>query len=130
VDTAARLPRSARLLRRGEFLRVQNAGRRVNTQHFVVLVLRWEDRPVRTSDSHERSRLGVTAGKRVGGAVRRNRVKRLLREVYRQNKALFPADCDVVCVARPGADRLDYRAVQSELERAREALARAGRPQP
>jgi ribonuclease P protein component len=121
-----RLPRSARLLRRGDFVRVQTAGRRVHTAHFVLLVL-----PRRSQASGAESepalRVGVTVGKRVGNAVRRNRIKRLVREVYRQNKAFFPADCDVVCVARPGAERLDYGAVKAEIERARDALSRAGR---
>ena len=124
---SATLPRSARLLRRGDFVRVQNAGRRVHTAHFVLLVLP-RGAPSKTQAPAEpRLRVGVTVGKRVGGAVRRNRVKRLLREVYRRNKGLFPTDCDVVCVARPGAERLDYDAVKAEIERARDALARAGR---
>jgi ribonuclease P protein component len=113
-------PRAHRLLRRSEFVRVQQQGRRVHTAHFVMLVLR-----ARGPDSA--TRLGVTVGRRVGGAVQRNRVKRLVREVFRRNRALFPRDCDVVLVARPGADRLDYATVLSELERAQTAIERAVR---
>jgi ribonuclease P protein component len=108
-------PRSERLLRRGEFLRVQQGGRRVHTAHFVILVV---------PRSEPGRRIGVTVGKRIGNAVRRNRVKRLVRAVYRCNKAFFPADCDVVLVARPGAEALDYATVRAEVERARDALAR------
>lgn len=111
-------PRTHRLLRRSEFVRVQQQGRRVHTGHFVMLVMRGLT-PV--------TRLGVTVGRRVGGAVQRNRVKRVVREVFRRNRQLFPRDCDVVLVARVGADRLDYAAVLGELERAQNAVERAVR---
>jgi ribonuclease P protein component len=116
-----RFPKQARLVRRGQYLRVQNTGRRVHTAHFVILIL--------PSDAQ---RFGVTVGKRVGNAVRRNRIKRVARELYRREKALFPADCEVVLVARPGAERLDYDAVKAELVRAQAALARvlAADPKP
>jgi ribonuclease P protein component len=108
-----RFLRAARLLRRSDFVRVQGKGRRVHTQHFVILLV---PGPVQ--------RLGVTVGRRVGGATHRNRVKRLVREVFRRNRELFPSDCDIVLVARPGAERLDYATVKSELERAQNALFR------
>jgi ribonuclease P protein component len=110
------LPRRQRILRRAHFLRVQGQGHKVHTRHFVILLM--------ASDT---LRLGVTVGKRVGKAHDRNRVKRLVREVFRRNKALFPALCDVVLVARPGAERLDYGALKGELERASAALSRAER---
>ena len=113
-------PRSQRLLRRAEFVRVQQQGRRVHLAHFVLLVLRARTPGMRLGVT----RLGVTVGKRVGGAVQRNRVKRLVREVFRRNKPLFPRDCDVVLVARPGADRLDYASVLGELVRAQAAIER------
>jgi ribonuclease P protein component len=107
-------PRSARLLRRSDFVRVQGGGRRVHTPHFVILLA-----------PHVGQRLGVTVGRRVGGAARRNRIKRLVREVFRLNRELFPTDCDIVLVARPGAERLDYATVKSEVERAQNALFRS-----
>ncbi len=116
-------PRTERLLRRGQYLRVQNGGRRVHTAHFVILVL---PRGVQgDAQGPATARIGVTVGKRVGNAVRRNRVKRVVREVYRTSKTLFPTDCDVVLVARLGADRLDYGAVKAEVERARDAIFEA-----
>jgi len=119
---AFRFPRADRLLRRSEFMRVQQRGRRVHMAHFVVLLVRSGRR-----DGGTEPRLGVTAGRRVGGAVQRNRIKRLVREVFRRNRELFPRECDVVLVARPGADRLDYATVLSELERAQNAIERAVR---
>ncbi|HET8938456.1 MAG TPA: ribonuclease P protein component [Polyangiales bacterium] len=117
-EPSHRFPRTDRLLRRSEFMRVQQQGRRVHTAHFVMLVVR-AGRGV--------TRLGVTVGRRVGGAVQRNRVKRLVREVFRLNRQLFPRECDVVLVARKGADGLDYASVLGELERAQTAIERAVR---
>jgi ribonuclease P protein component len=85
----------------------------VHTPHFVILLV-----------PHAGQRLGVTVGRRVGTAARRNRVKRLVREVFRRNRQLFPPDCDIVLVARPGSERLDYATVKSEMERAQNALFR------
>ncbi|HKP56236.1 MAG TPA: ribonuclease P protein component [Polyangiales bacterium] len=118
-------PPSSRLLRRADFVRVQARGLRVHTPHFVILLA-----------ANEGQRLGVTVGRRVGGAAQRNRIKRLVREVFRLNRRLFPPDCDIVLVARPGAERLDYAAVKGEVERAQNALfrphkaTRGGKPQP
>ncbi len=106
-------PKRHRLLRRSSYLRVQKEGGRVHTPHFVMLLLPAAER-----------RLGVTVGKRIGCAVQRNRVKRLVREVFRRNQELFPADFDVVLVARAGAPRLDYEAVRAELERAQGSVQR------
>src|SRR5690606_8110681 len=69
-------PPSARLKRRQEFLRVQREGTRVHTPHYVVVVLR---RP----EGDDVRRLGITVTKKVAGAVGRNRVKRVVREVFR-----------------------------------------------
>ncbi len=115
------LPREQRILRRGHFLHVQGHGRKVHTRHLVILLM--------PSDAQ---RFGVTVGKRVGKAHERNRVKRLLRELFRRNKSLFPALCDIGVVARAGAERLDYDALREELLRARAMLARidGGPPAP
>lgn len=50
------------------------------------------------------SRLGVITSRRVGNAVRRNAVRRRIREAFRKNKDTLPKGFDIICVARPGAD--------------------------
>ena len=67
------------------------------------------------------SRLGLVVGKQVGGAVQRNRAKRLIREAVRI-RALVPG-WDVVVVARPSIRGAKYQDVEQELRR---LLARAG----
>ncbi len=82
-----------RLRRRSEFLEVQGRGRKVVTPRFVFLFLRQEG---------GRRRLGITVSRRVGVAVRRNRTKRLVREVFRRRKGELPSG-DLVVIARRAA---------------------------
>ncbi len=123
AEAGARLPRSDRLRRRGEFLKVQRDGVRVHTPHFVVVLLR---RP-EDGESDAPRRLGITVTKKVSGAVGRNRVKRVVREVFRQNRHLFPERCDVVVIAKSGAPSLGYREALAELARVHRALEHAAR---
>ncbi len=111
------LPRSDRLRRRREFLLVQRSGKRVHTEHFILIVSP-------RSDSGG-GRLGVTITKKVAGAVGRNRVKRVLREVFRRNRHYFPRGYDLVVIAKSGAPLLGYEAVRHEVGRVRRALAKA-----
>jgi len=108
------LPRDARLRKRPEFLEVQGRGRRIHTPHFILLLL-----------PGARQALGVTVTRKIAGAVGRNRVKRLCREVFRLNRTLFPPRCAIVAVARAGAAGLDYATLVAEVASASPALYRA-----
>jgi ribonuclease P protein component len=67
----------------------------------------------------------VTASRKVGSAVVRNRVKRRIRDAFRRRRSLLPAGVDVVVIARPSAAALPGPAVAEEL-----AQLFAGEPRP
>jgi ribonuclease P protein component len=95
-----------RVLDRKDFVNLNRSGQRLRTEHFTVFVAK---------NGLSRTRLGITVSKRVGGAVTRNRLKRLIREVFRLHKGLFPSSCDIVVSARESAGQLDFREVKEEL---------------
>jgi ribonuclease P protein component len=105
-----------RLRKRFQFRRLRDVARRVHTRSFVLLIARSE---------HPGSRLGITVSRQVGNAVRRNRIKRLLREAFRQQRDLFPSPSDVVVIAKSGCSASSLVEVQRELEQVRGALRSA-----
>ena len=74
-----------------DFLRLYKKGRYIASKYSVIYV-RPNGRPY--------NRLGITAGKKVGNAVCRNRAKRLIRLAYRNAEISLPVGIDIVIVAR------------------------------
>ena len=96
-----------RILKNREFQTMYSESSKCVSPSFVVLG-RITDSPV--------PRLGVVVSKKVGGAVTRNRIKRLCREVFRYNKAQFP-NLNVVMIARKGAGSIAGEVVSSDVKR-------------
>jgi ribonuclease P protein component len=87
---AQTLRRGERIRRRPEYQRIHQSGVRTHGRYLTLLTLP-NDLPV--------SRLGIAASRRLGGAVRRNRAKRLVRELFRRGNT--ESGIDVVVLPRP-----------------------------
>src|SRR5881397_2958133 len=115
-----RRSRRQRLSRSAEFDRVYREGRSHANRYLVVYSF------PREGDDAE-PRLGVSVGRKVGGAVERNRVKRLLRDAFWAVAGELPEGHDFVVVARPESSELASREGESGVERSlRELLEKAG----
>lgn len=90
-----------RLSRSAEFERVYRHGRSSANRHLVLYSF--------PNVEAERPRLGLSVSRKVGGAVERNRVKRLLREAFERVADELQGGQDVVLVARPEARELAER---------------------
>lgn len=103
-----RFEKRQKLLKRAEFLRCYDGGKRHFTPSFIFFVL-----PTQA----ETWRLGTAVSRKVGGAVQRNRVKRLLREFFRQHKWELPQGIDIVAVPKKSLnpDVVTYAALELEL---------------
>lgn len=97
------LPKEALIRTKGEYARAKK-GRKVHTKSFLVLVLKTGGGP----------RLGVTVSSKVGNSVRRHRLKRLIKEVFRLNRESFPR-ADVVVIAKEDCALDSYQEVWAEL---------------
>jgi len=101
-------PPTARLRKRSEFLRLKDSAQKVASRGILVV---WQ------ANSLAHARLGVTVSKKIGCAVTRNRVKRFVRETFRNNRLLLPA-VDLNVIARSEAATMDFHALQQELLKA------------
>lgn len=86
-----RFSRERRVRRRAEFQQVFDRGTRLQSRFFTLLLL---------PTARGRSRLGIVASRKIGGAVQRNRAKRLIREMFRQLPAGRGASVDAVVIPR------------------------------
>jgi len=117
--TARRSPWSSRRIRsQGDFQKVFRRGVRLDGALFVL---------VAAPSEAPGGRLGMSASRRVGSAVKRNRARRLLREAYRRHASDAVAGYDLVAIVKPALAGCALAQVQSEFDRRVERLAKVGR---
>ncbi len=100
-----RFGKKQRLRRRTEFQKVFDHGQRMRGQFFTLLMAPAERGP----------RLGIVASRKLGDAVRRNRAKRLIREIFRHNLGLQAAcGLDVVVIPRTELFDAAYQTLEND----------------
>ena len=105
-SVGAGFPKKARLRKRPEFIHLSRSGKKQHTANFIVVT--------RDTDRSE-ARLGITVSSNVGNAVVRNRVKRLLRECFRQWSHQILPSKDILIIAKKGAATLSWSQVANEI---------------
>jgi len=122
----ATLGRKSRLLKTSQFKAAYAGRARVGDGRVVAYAL---------ANGLDLTRLGLSVGRRVGGSVQRNRIKRLLREAFRLARAEFPPGYDIVLVPLgPGGTFAEFQQsvralVPEAIRRARAVAGREGSPQ-
>jgi ribonuclease P protein component len=110
--------RRRRLSRSGDFDRVYREGDSRGNRFLVLYAFARAE-----AGRGDGPRLGVSVGRKLGGAVQRNRVKRALREAFWALADQLPPEHDFVIVARPGAEELIKNEGKGAIEQSLRELA-------
>jgi len=111
-----RFPPTLRLRKRAEFDRVYQGGERHSSANMTVIFL--------AATGRGGTRVGFTAGKALGGAVERNRIRRRLREAVRRHLRELKMPAEVVIHPRKSALRADFSQLEAEVMRAFAAISK------
>lgn len=105
AEVSQQFPKTDRILKRTLFRRVYEQGRKVQFRYFTAFILSKQDNG---------ARIGITATRKIGNAVQRNRARRLVREAFRKNKWLAPDGVDIVINVKRPLVEAHYRDLESE----------------
>ena len=98
-ETSEGFPHSVRIVRAGDYRMLYRAGRKVHSDKFVLYG---------RENEIGYHRLGITVSRKIGGAVVRNRIKRLFREIFRRSSTEIPGRLDIVVNAKAGCVGASY----------------------
>lgn len=104
-QVSEKFPKTDRILKRDLFRRVYEEGRKIQFRHFTAFVL---------AKQTDGARIGITATRKIGNSVERNRARRLVREAFRKNKWLLPHGVDIVINVKRSLVEAHYRDLEGE----------------
>lgn len=102
------LHRSHRLRKNEQFQEVFQKGTSAANRQFVVYQVPQEGQGA--------FRAGISVSKKIGKAITRNRVKRLIKEAIRSLESNIPEGIDLVIIARPGLEEMDFESLRGSLQ--------------
>ena len=97
-----------RLRKKEDFAKVFKHGKAAANHQFVVYV--------KSSPAAESFRFGVSASKKIGNAVVRNRMRRRVKEIVRRMEPMVKPHVDIVCIVRKPALELDHNALKKSIQ--------------
>jgi ribonuclease P protein component len=100
------IKKDERIRRFLEFKKIFKYGKRIEDKRFVIYFLK---------NDENISRFSIVVGRRIGKAVIRNRIKRIIREIYRKNKRVFGKKMDWIFIAKGQWERIEYNYIESLL---------------
>ena len=96
-----------KILKRREFLQLKRCGKRIQDRNFIVIY----------SDGRgKKNRIGITVSKKLGNAVKRNKIKRLIRENFRMNRDKIAEFMDINVIAKKKAGEISADMVFKSLD--------------
>ena len=105
-EVSEKFPKTDRILKRDVFRRVYEKGRKIQFRYFTAFVL--------GTQAGTAARIGITATRKIGNSVERNRARRLVREAFRKNKWLVPNGVDIVINVRRSLVEAGYADFEGE----------------
>jgi ribonuclease P protein component len=105
-EGSEQFPKANRVLRRADFRQAYEKGRKYQAKYFTAFVLTHAD---------EQPRLGITATRKMGNSVARNRARRLVREVFRKNKQLVPSGIDIIINVNSALSEALYQDLEGDI---------------
>ena len=96
-----------KILKRREFLQLQRCGKKIQDSNFLVIY---------SDGRFDKNRIGITVSKKIGNAVKRNKIKRLIREHFRMNRDKIAEIMDINVIAKKKAGEISADMVFKSLD--------------